>query len=101
MNNRNGQPLFVPGGGNVPIVGGPEAPVMLQTATLITPQLRKKLEEWTGRCGIIPGDLGLMMMRIGLVGLSQIIESDPSQWITGEGVKEFLPDQVPGHEKED
>jgi len=99
MNNRNnGGPFQIVGpGNNVPIVGQPEHPLLLQTATLITPALKRKLDAWTEKKGIAQGDLGLMIMRMGLIGMSTIIDNEPD-WITPGQANEFLPDKPPGQD---
>lgn len=82
----------------VPLVGQQVGPMGMQTLTYITPQFKERLDTWTEKYGILPEDLGLMIMRLGLVALSQYIDSPDNQ------IKDpnyFLPDALPNEKEND
>ena len=71
----------------VPIVGQEQMQV-LQAAVVITPALLKKLESWSKDSGIPFNELGQLIFRMGLIGLSLAIDEKP---LAGDSAAKCIP----------
>ena len=62
-------------GNNVPIIGHKE-PFVLQTQTIITPELKSKLDAWQAETGIHMWTLGNIIYTLGVAQLSKLLDND-------------------------
>lgn len=73
----------------IPIIGSEEPGFqMLHANVVVTPELLKRLQDWSQRIGIPFGEIGQTIFRMGLIGLSMNIDQAP---VTSKEAIECIP----------
>ena len=87
--------MNIPGNNGVPLIGHSNEPIMLRSETVITPELKSKLQEWQEETGIHMFTLGNIMLTLGLAALSRILDDKEQRRELDGEIERIQEDRAP------